>query len=169
MLGAHSLVWDEAQKIVSKDPDFHRRNLAESINMGVFPEWEFGVQIFTEAETAKYDFDILDATKLIPEDLIPVRRIGRMTLNRNPDNYFSETEQVAFMTINIVLGLDFSDDPLLQARNFSYLDTQISRVGSPNWTQLPINRPLAPVSNNQRDSYMRYTINPGKASCEPNS
>ena len=169
LLGAHSLVWDEAQKIAGKDPDFHRRNLAESINMGVFPEWEFGVQIFTEADAAKYDFDILDATKLIPEDLIPVRRIGKMTLNRNPDNYFSETEQVAFMTTNIVPGLDFSDDPLLQGRNFSYLDTQISRLGSPNWTQLPINRPLAPVSNNQRDSHMRYTINPGKVSYEPNS
>ena len=169
MLGAHSLVWDEAQKIAGKDPDFHRRNLAESINMGIFPEWEFGVQIFTEAEAAKYDFDVLDATKLIPEDLVPVRRIGKMTLNRNPDNYFSETEQVAFMTTNIVPGLDFSDDPLLQGRNFSHLDTQIGRLGSHNWTQLPINRPLAPVSNNQRDSHMRYTINPGKVSYEPNS
>jgi catalase len=169
LLGAHSLVWDEAQKIAGKDPDFHRRNLADSIAMGVFPEWEFGVQIMTEAEAERFDFDVLDATKIVPEDLVPVRRVGKMTLNRNPDNYFSETEQVAFMTTNVVPGIDFSDDPLLQGRNFSYLDTQITRLGSPNWPQLPINRPIAPVSNNQRDGHMRYTVNPGRVSYEPNS
>ena len=169
LLGAHSLVWDEAQKIAGKDPDFHRRTLADAIKMGVFPEWELGLQIITEAEAAKFDFDVLDATKIIPEDLVPVRRIGKMTLNRNPDNYFAETEQVAFMTTNVVPGIDFSDDPLLQGRNFSYLDTQLSRLGSPNWPQLPINRPLAPVSNNQRDGHMRYTIDPGRVAYEPNS
>ncbi len=168
LLGAHSLVWDEAQKIAGKDPDFHRRSLAEAIDQGVYPEWELGVQVLTAAEEATFDFDILDATKLIPEDLVPVKRIGRLTLNRNPANYFSETEQVAFMTTNVVPGIDFSDDPLLQGRNFSYLDTQISRLGSPNWPQLPINRPLAPVSNNQRDGHMRMEINPGKIAYEPN-
>ncbi len=168
LLGAHSLVWDEAQKIGGKDPDFHRRGLAEAITNGAYPEWEFGVQIIAEGEETKFDFDILDATKIIPEDLVPVRRIGRMTLNRNPDNYFAETEQVAFMTTNIVPGIDFSDDPLLQGRNFSYLDTQLSRLGSPNWPQLPINRPLAPVSNNQRDGHMRATIDAGKVAYEPN-
>jgi catalase len=112
---------------------------------------------------------VLDATKIVPEYLVPVRRVGKMTLNRNPDNYFSETEQVAFMTTNVVPGIDFSDDPLLQGRNFSYLDTQITRLGSPNWPQLPINRPIAPVSNNQRDGHMRYTVNPGRVSYEPNS
>jgi len=168
LLGAHSLVWDEAQKIAGKDPDFHRRNLAEAITNGVYPEWELGVQIIAEGEEAKFDFDILDATKIIPEDLVPVRRIGKMTLNRNPANYFAETEQVAFMTTNIVPGIDFSDDPLLQGRNFSYLDTQLSRLGSPNWPQLPINRPLVPVSNNQRDGHMRANINAGRVAYEPN-
>jgi len=168
LLGAHSLVWDEAQKIAGKDPDFHRRNLAEAIAQGVYPEWELGVQIISEDEEATFDFDILDATKIIPEDLVPVRRIGKLTLNRNPDNYFSETEQVAFMTTNVVPGIDFTDDPLLQGRNFSYLDTQLSRLGSPNWPQLPINRPIAPVSNNQRDGHMRVTIDPGRVAYEPN-
>jgi len=169
LLGVHSLVWDEAQKIAGKDPDFHRRNMWESIAAGNFYEWELGVQMIEEDEEFKYDFDILDATKIWPEDLIPVRRIGKMTLNRNPDNYFSETEQVAFNTTNIVPGIDFSNDPLLQGRNFSYLDTQLSRLGSPNFTELPINRPVAPVSNNQRDAHMRYTINKGRVSYEPNS
>jgi len=167
-LGAHSLVWDEAQKIAGKDPDFHRRSLAEAINLGVYPEWEMAVQIIPEGEETRFDFDILDATKIIPEDLVPLRRIGKMTLNRNPANYFAETEQVAFMTTNVVPGIDFSDDPLLQGRNFSYLDTQLSRLGSPNWPQLPINRPLAPVSNNQRDGHMRATIDPGRVAYEPN-
>jgi len=168
VLGAHSLVWDEAQKIAGKDADFHRRSLRDAIDKGAYPEWEMGVQIIAEGEVAKFDFDILDATKLIPEDLVPVRRIGRMTLDRNPDNYFAETEQVAFMTTNVVPGIDFSDDPLLQGRNFSYLDTQLSRLGSPNWPQLPINRPIARVSNNQRDGHMRATIDAGQVSYEPN-
>ena len=169
VLGAHSLIWDEAQKIAGKDPDFHRRNLYDSIQMGQYPEWEFGVQIVAEADAAKFDFDVLDATKLIPEDLVPVQRIGKLTLNRIPDNFFAEVEQVAFMTTNIVPGIDFSDDPLLQGRNFSYLDTQLKRLGSPNWPELPINRPINAVSNNQRDGHMRHTINKGRVSYEPNS
>ncbi|MFC3832942.1 MULTISPECIES: catalase [Deinococcus] len=168
-LGAHSLVWDEAQKIAGKDPDFHRRTMWETIDQGGTLEWSLGVQVFTAEQAARWDFDVLDATKLIPEDLVPVRRVGRLVLNRNPDNYFSETEQVAFMTTNVVPGIDFSDDPLLQGRNFSYLDTQLSRLGSPNWPELPINRPLVTVSNNQRDGHMRQTINPGRVSYFPNT
>ena len=169
VLGAHSLVWDEALKIAGKDPDFHRRTMWDSIEQGNFFEWELGIQTLAEGEEEKLDFDILDATKIWPEDLFPVRRVGKMTLNRNPDNYFSETEQVAFNTTNIVPGIDFSDDPLLQGRNFSYLDTQLSRLGSPNFTELPINRPLADVSNNQRDAHMRHTINKGRVSYTPAS
>ncbi len=169
VLGAHSLVWDEAQQIAGKDPDFHRRNMWESIEEGNFFEWELGLQTIPEGEEGKYDFDILDATKLWPEDILPVRRVGKMTLNRNPDNYFAETEQVAFNTTNIVPGIDFSDDPLLQGRNFSYLDTQLSRLGSPNFTELPINRPVCPLSNNQRDAHMRYRIDKGRVSYSPAS
>jgi len=169
LLGAHSLVWDEAQKIAGKDGDFHRRTMWDTIDQGGTLEWDLGVQIFTAADAAKWDFDVLDATKLIPEDLVPVRRVGKMVLDRNPDNYFAETEQVAFMTSNVVPGIDFSDDPLLQGRNFSYLDTQLSRLGSPNWQQLPINRPLTPASNNQRDGHMRQTINTGRVSYYPNT
>ena len=169
LLGVHSLVWDEAQKLAGKDADFHRRAMWESIELGTPFEWELGLQIMEEADESKYDFDILDATKLWPEDLIPVRRVGKMTLNRNPDNYFAETEQVAFMTTNIVPGIDFSDDPLLQGRNFSYLDTQLSRLGSPNWPELPINRPVNHVANYQRDGHMRSTVNVGRVSYEPNS
>jgi catalase len=169
LAGVHSLVWDEAQRLAGKDPDFHRRDLWEAIELGNYPEWELGLQLIPEGEETKFDFDVLDATKIWPEDLIPVQRVGKLTLNRNPDNYFTETEQVAFMTTNIVPGIDFTDDPLLQGRNFSYLDTQLSRLGSPNWPELPINRPLAKVSNNQREGHMRYTINPGRVSYEPNS
>jgi catalase len=169
LLGARSLVWDEAQKIQGKDPDFHRRSLYDAIAKGVFPEWEMGVQIITPSQAAAWDFDVLDATKIVPEDLVPVRRIGKLTLNRTPANFFAETEQVAFMPTNIVPGIDFSDDPLLQGRLFSYLDTQLKRLGSPNWPELPINRPLAPVSNNQRDGHMRYRIDPGPVAYEPNS
>ncbi len=169
VLGLHSLVWDEAQKLAGKDPDFHRRDMWENIENGNFFEWELGVQLLADGEETRFDFDVLDSTKIWPEDLVPVRRIGKMTLNRNPDNYFAETEQVAFMTTNIVPGIDFSDDPLLQGRNFSYLDTQLSRLGSPNWPELPINRPLTPVSNNQREGHMRSTINPGRVSYFPNS
>ncbi len=169
ILGVHSLVWDEAQKIAGKDPDFHRRTMWESIEQGQPFEWELGIQTMADGDEVKYDFDILDATKIWPEDLFPVRRVGKMTLDRNPDNYFSETEQVAFNTTNIVPGIDFSDDPLLQGRNFSYLDTQLSRLGSPNFTELPINKPLVPVSNNERDAQMRHTINKGRVSYAPAS
>jgi catalase len=169
LLGVHSLVWDEAQKIAGKDPDFHRRSLYEAIGMGLFPQWDLGVQIFTEDQASKFDFDILDATKIVPEDLIPVQRIGRMTLNRIPDNFFAEVEQVAFCTSNVVPGIDFTDDPLLQGRNFSYMDTQLKRLGGPNWPELPINRPLDMVSNNQRDGHMRFRIDPGRVNYEPNS
>ena len=169
LLGVHSLVWDEALKIAGKDPDFHRRTMWASIKAGSPFEWELGIQTMPDGDESKYDFDILDATKIWPEELIPVRRVGKMTLDRNPDNYFSETEQVAFNTTNIVPGIDFSDDPLLQGRNFSYLDTQLSRLGSPNFTELPINRPLVEVSNNQRDAHMRHTINKGRVSYTPAS
>ncbi len=169
MAGVHALVWDEAQKLAGRDADFHRRGLWDAIEAGNFPEWELGIQMIDEGEDAAWDFDILDATKIWPEDLVPVQPVGRMVLNRNPDNYFSETEQVAFMTTNIVPGIDFSDDPLLQGRNFSYLDTQLSRLGSPNWPQIPINRPINAVSNYQRDGHMRTTIETGRVSYEPNS
>ncbi|MEA2161909.1 MAG: catalase [Thermoanaerobaculia bacterium] len=167
--GMHSVVWDEAQKISGKDPDFHRRDLWDAIAGGDFPEWELGVQIVPEADEHKFDFDILDSTKLIPEELVPVRRIGKMTLNRNPDNFFAETEQVAFHLGHIVPGIDFSDDPLLQGRLFSYLDTQLKRLGGPNFNEIPINRPVAPVHNLQRDGQMRQTINEGRVAYEPNT
>ena len=169
MLGVHSVVWDEAQKISGKDPDFHRRDLWEAIENGDFPEWELGVQIVEEKDEHKFDFDLLDATKLIPEELVPVRRIGRMTLNRNPDNFFAETEQVAFNPGHIVPGIDLTNDPLLQGRLFSYTDTQLIRLGGPNSHEIPINRPVAPVHNTQRDGHMRQTINTGRVSYEPNS
>lgn len=169
VLGVHSLVWDEAQQIAGKDADFHRRGMWESIEQGDFLEWELGLQTIPEGEEGQFDFDVLDATKLWPEELLPVRRVGKMTLNRNPDNYFAETEQVAFNTTNVVPGIDFSDDPLLQGRNFSYLDTQLSRLGSPNFTELPINRPVCTVSNNQREAHMRHTINKGRVSYTPSS
>ena len=169
LAGVHSLVWDEAQQIAGKDPDFHRRAMWDSIKQGIPFEWELGIQTLAEEDEQKYDFDILDATKLWPEELLPVRIVGKMTLDRNPDNYFAETEQVAFNTTNVVPGIDFSNDPLLQGRNFSYLDTQLSRLGSPNFTELPINRPMVPVSNNQRDAQMRYTIDKGRVSYAPAS
>jgi catalase len=167
--GVCSLVWDEAQKLAGKDTDFHRRDLWESIEMGDYPEWEFGVQIVAEEDEHKFDFDLLDPTKIIPEELVPVTPLGKMVLNRNPDNYFAETEQVAFCPGHIVPGIDFSNDPLLQGRLFSYTDTQISRLGGPNFHELPINRPLAPNHNGQRDAMHRTTINKGRASYEPNS
>jgi catalase len=169
LLGVHGVVWDEAQKISGKDPDFHRRDLWESIESGNYPEWELGVQIVEEKDEHSFDFDLLDPTKIIPEEIVPVRRIGRLTLNRNPDNFFAETEQVAFHIGNIVPGIDFTNDPLLQGRLFSYLDTQLIRLGGPNFHEIPINRPIAPVHNNQRDGYMRQTINRGQVSYEPNS
>ena len=169
LLGVHGVVWDEAQKISGKDPDFHRRDLWEAIENGDFPEWELGVQIVEEKDEHNFDFDLLDATKIIPEEIVPVLRIGRLTLNRNPDNFFAETEQVAFHTGNIVPGIDFTNDPLLQGRLFSYTDTQLIRLGGPNFHEIPINRPIAPVHNNQRDGFMRQTVNRGQTSYEPNS
>ena len=168
-LGVHSLVWDETQKLAGKDPDFNRRDLWEAIEMGNFPEYELGLQLIDEADERKFDFDILDATKIWPEEEVPVKIVGKMTLNRNPDNFFAETEQVAFCPGNVVPGIDFSNDPLLQGRLFSYLDTQLIRLGGPNFHELPINRPVAPVHNNQRDGYMRYTINRGETAYSPNS
>ncbi|MEH2015403.1 catalase [Nostoc sp.] len=169
ILGVHSIVWDEAQKAGGKDPDFHRRDLGEAIEMGDYPEFELGVQIVEEEDEFKFDFDILDSTKLIPEELVPVKPIGKMVLNRNPDNYFAETEQVAFQPANIVPGIDFSDDPLLQGRIFSYADTQVHRLGSANYTDLPINRPVCPFDNNQRDGVMQYNIPTSKVNYYPNS
>ncbi|MFN7139932.1 MAG: catalase [Limisphaerales bacterium] len=168
-LGVHSLVWDETQKIAGKDPDFNRRDLWEAIEMGNFPEYELCVQLFDEEQAAKFDFDHLDATKIIPEELIPIRRIGKMVLNKNPDNFFAETEQIAFHPGHIVPGIDFSNDPLLQGRLFSYLDTQLIRLGGPNFAQLPINRPVCPVHNNQQDGYMRFENGKGRVNYEPNS
>jgi catalase len=165
--GVHSLVWDEAQKLSGKDADFHRRDLFEAIERGDYPEWELGLQLVEEEDEFKFDFDLLDPTKLIPEELVPVRRVGKMTLTRNPDNYFAETEQVAFHTGHIVPGIDFTNDPLLQGRLFSYIDTQLRRVG-PNFAELPINRPLNPVHNNQRDGMGRTVINEGRVAYFPN-
>ncbi|MGI5229787.1 catalase [Actinoallomurus sp. CA-142502] len=168
-LGTHSLVWDETQKIAGKDPDFNRRDLWEAINDGDFPEWELGVQLVPESDEHAFDFDLLDPTKIIPEEQVPVRPVGRMVLNRNPDNFFAETEQVAFHTANVVPGIDFTNDPLLQARLFSYLDTQLIRLGGPNFTQLPVNRSLNEVSNHHRDGYHQTTVHRGRAAYHPNS
>ncbi|VVO14921.1 catalase HPII [Pseudomonas fluorescens] len=167
--GTCSLVWDEAQKLAGKDTDFHRRDLWESIEGGDYPEWEFGVQIVAEEDEHSFDFDLLDPTKIIPEELVPITPLGKMVLNRNPDNFFAETEQVAFCPGHIVPGIDFSNDPLLQGRLFSYTDTQISRLGGPNFHEIPINRPVAPFHNGQRDAMHRMTIDKGRASYEPNS
>ncbi len=169
MLGVHSLVWDEAQKISGKDPDFHRRDLFDAIESGNYPEWELGVQLIKEEEEFSFDFDILDPTKVWPEEEIPVKIIGKMTLNRNVDNFFAETEQVAFHPGHLVPGIDFSNDPLLQGRLFSYIDTQLIRLGGPNFHEIPINKPIIPVHNNQRDGYHRQTINLGKVSYHRNS
>ena len=169
LLGLHSVVWDEAQKISGTDPDFHRRDLWEAIDNGDFPEWELGVQIIPEKDEFKFGFDLLDPTKLIPEEVVPVMRIGKMTLNRNPENFFAETEQVAFHPGHIVPGIDFTNDPLLQGRLFSYTDTQLKRLGTANFHEIPINRSINPVHNNQRDGHMRQAINRGKVSYEPNT
>ncbi len=168
-LGTHGVAWDEAQKISGNDPDFHRRDLWEAIDNGHFPEWELGVQLVPEEDEHKFDFDLLDATKIIPEELVPVQRIGKMVLNRNPDNFFAETEQVAFHPGHLVPGIDFTNDPLLQGRLFSYTDTQLKRLGGPNFHEIPINRPIAPMHNNQRDGHMRQQINKGKTAYQPNS
>ncbi|MGF9976911.1 catalase [Viridibacillus arvi] len=167
-LGVHSLIWDEAQKLGGADPDYHRRDLWENINAGNFPEFELGIQVLEEDDEFKFDFDILDATKLWPEEDVPVKIIGKMTLNRNVENVFAETEQIALHPGNIVRGIDFSNDPLLQGRLFSYTDAQMARVGV-NYQQLPINRPICPVHNNQRDGASRYVIDKGKVAYHNNS
>ncbi len=168
-LGIHGLVWDEAQKIAGKDADFHRRDLWEAIANGDFPEWELGVQMIPQDKEHSLGFDLLDPTKLIPEELVPVQKIGKMVLNRNPDNFFTETEQVAFHPGHVVPGIDFSNDPLLQGRLFSYTDTQLSRLGGPNFHELPINRGVCPFHNFQRDGIHRQTISRGQVAYEPNS
>ena len=169
LLGMHSVLWDEATKISGKDGDFHRRDLWEAIENGDFPEWEFGIQVVEEKDEHTFDFDLLDPTKLIPEELVPVQRIGRLTLNRNPDNFFAETEQVAFHPGHIVPGIDFTNDPLLQGRLFSYTDTQLSRLGGPNFHQIPINQSVSPVHNHQRDAHMQMRVDTGRVAYEPNS
>jgi len=168
-LGLQSTVWDETVKICGADQDFHRRDMFDAVAAGNFPAWEFAVQLFTQEEADKFPFDHLDATKLIPEELAPLKVIGRMVLDRWPDNFFAETEQVAFCPANIVPGIDFSNDPLLQGRLFSYLDTQLSRLGSPNFHQLPINAPQCPFSNHQRDGHMQMGKAAGRVAYEPNS
>lgn len=168
-LGVHSVAWDEAQRISGVDPDFHKRDLWEAIESGAFPEWDFGVQLIPEEDEHKFGFDLLDPTKIIPEEEVPVQLVGTLTLNRNPENFFAETEQVAFHPGHVVPGIDFTNDPLLQGRLFSYTDTQLSRLGSPNFHEIPINRSLNTVHNNQRDGHMRQQIAKGKVSYEPNS
>lgn len=168
-LGTHAVVWDEAQKISGKNSDFHRQDLWDAIDLGNFPEWELGVQIIPESDEHKFDFDLLDPTKLVPEELVPVTIIGKMVLDKNPDNFFAETEQVAFHPGHVVPGIDFTNDPLLQGRLFSYTDTQLSRLGSPNFHEIPINRTIAPMHNNQRDGHMRQEIAVGRVSYHPNS
>ncbi|MED1204007.1 catalase [Heyndrickxia acidicola] len=169
VLGVHSLVWDEAQKIAGKDPDFHRRDLWEAIEMKNYPEYELGIQIIEEVDEFNFDFDVLDPTKLWPEEKIPVKIIGKMTLNQNVDNVFAETEQVAMHPGNVVPGIDFTNDPLLQGRLFSYTDTQLIRLGGPNFHEIPINRPVCPFHNNQYDGYHRMTINKGPVAYHNNS
>ena len=168
-IGSQSVLWDEAVKICGADPDYHRRDLYDAIASGSFPTWELFVQLFSEADAKRFDFDVLDPTKLIPEELVPLTKVGKMVLDRNPDNFFAETEQVAFCPANIVPGIDFSDDPLLQGRIFSYLDTQLSRLGGPNFHQLPINAPKCPMHNFQRDGHMQTGVPRGRVAYEPSS
>jgi len=168
VLGTQSMVWDESQKLTAVDPDFQRRDLTDSIDQGIFPEWELGLQIVEEEDEHKFEFDILDSTKIIPEELVPIRKVGKMVLNRNVSNYFAETEQVAYCTHHLVPGIESSNDPLLQGRNFSYLDTQMIRLGGPNFQEIPINRPVCPVTNNQRDGFHRMTINKSRVNYSPN-
>jgi catalase len=167
--GTHSLVWDEAVKISGADPDFHRRDLWEAIEAGAYPEYELGLQIISEEQAEAFSFDVLDATKIVPEELVPVVPVGRLVLNRNPDNFFAETEQVAFCVAHVVPGIDFSNDPLLAGRIHSYVDTQISRLGGPNFHEIPINAPIAQVHNNQREGMHRQAIHRGRVAYEPNS
>ena len=163
------MLWNEAVKINGADPDFHRRDLWDAIQTGDFPEWELGVQVFDDEFADSFDFDVLDATKIIPEELVPVTPIGRMVLDRVVDNFFAETEQVAFCTQNVVPGIDFTNDPLLQGRNFSYLDTQLKRLGGPNFTHIPVNAPKCPVAHFQQDGHMAMTNPVGRINYEPNS
>jgi len=167
--GMQSVLWDEAVKINGADPDFHRRDLWNAITSGDFPEWELGLQVFDDAFADSFEFDVLDPTKIIPEEVLPVRPVGRLVLDRMVDNFFAETEQVAFCTQNIVPGVDFTNDPLLQGRNFSYLDTQIKRLGGPNFTQLPINAPKCPFAHFQQDGHMAMMNPVGRVNFEPNS
>ncbi|MEN3975834.1 catalase [Emcibacter sp. SYSU 3D8] len=167
--GMQSLIWNESVKIYGADFDYHRRDLWEAIERGDYPEWELGLQLFSEEEANDFDFDVLDPTKIIPEEVVPLTMVGRLVLDRNPDNFFAETEQVAYCPANIVPGIDFSDDPLLQGRLFSYLDTQLKRLGSPNFHEIPINQPICPMQNFQRDGHMRQTVNKGRVNYEPNS
>lgn len=167
--GLQSLLWDEAQKLAGKDPDFHRRDLYQAIEQGIYPEWELGVQIVEEEDEMSFDFDLLDPTKIIPEELVPITPLGRFVLNRNVDNFFSEVEQVAFCPGHIVPGIDFTNDPLLQTRLFSYTDTQLSRLGGPNFHQIPINQPVCPFHNNQRDGMHQMRVFKGQSSYQPNS
>ncbi|KAJ5092415.1 hypothetical protein NUU61_007285 [Penicillium alfredii] len=166
-LGVHSLVWDENLKLAGQDPDFHRKDLMEAIDNKIYPKWDFAIQVIPEEQQDSFEFDVLDATKIWPEDLVPLRVIGELELNRNVDEFFPQTEQVAFCTSHLVPGIDFSDDPLLQGRNFSYFDTQISRLGV-NWEELPINRPVCPVLNHNRDGRMRHRITQGTVNYWPN-
>ena len=168
-LGLQSVVWNEAVKINGADPDFHRRDLWDAITAGDFPEWELGLQLFDDDFADRFAFDVLDPTKIIPEEEVPVRRVGRLVLDRVVDNFFAETEQVAFCTQNVVPGIDFTNDPLLQGRNFSYLDTQLKRLGGPNFTHLPVNAPKCPVAHFQQDGHMAMTNPQGRANYEPNS
>ncbi|MEO6154773.1 MAG: catalase, partial [Thermomonas sp.] len=168
-LGLQSTVWDEAVKLQAADNDFHRRDLWEAINAGDFPEWELSVQLFTDEDAERFPFDHLDPTKLIPEELVPLTVVGRMVLDRNPDNVFAETEQVAYCPANVVPGIDFSNDPLLQGRLFSYLDTQLSRLGGPNFHQIPVNAPKCPFANHQRDGHMQMDVPKGRVAYEPSS
>jgi catalase len=169
LLGTHSLDWDESVKLMGADPDFHRRDLWEAIEAGAFPEWELSFQMFSEKQAESFSFDVLDATKLVPEELVPLTPVGKLVLNRNPDNFFAETEQVAFCAAHVVPGIDFSNDPLLAGRIHSYVDTQISRLGGPNFHEIPINAPVAQAHNNQRDGMHRQAIHRGAVAYEPNS
>ncbi|WP_378187813.1 catalase [Aquimarina sp. W85] len=168
-LGVHSVTWDEAVKINGADSDFHRRDLWDAIEAGEYPEWELGLQIIPQEDEHKFDFDLLDPTKLIPEEMVPVKIVGKMVLNKNPENFFAETEQVAFLPGHVVPGIDFTNDPLLQGRLFSYRDTQLSRLGSINFDQIPINRPIVETHNNQRDGHMQMAIPKGQTAYFPNS
>jgi catalase len=164
-----SVMWNEAVKINGADPDFHRRDMWNTIDQGHPAEWELGMQLFDDEFADSFDFDVLDSTKLIPEELVPIRRVGRLVLEQNVDNFFAETEQIAFCTQNVVRGIDFTNDPLLQGRNFSYLDTQLKRLGSPNFTQIPVNAPRCPVMHFQRDGHMTISQPAGRVNYEPNS